>query len=242
MTAIFGNYACTSGQVSGAGSAIKYILGEVNKAAALDATGIGDVLDRIRDYHTASIILAVLAVLFGIISIILWFRLHIPYEFGVLTGIGAARAIREIEKNSRDKEERARSGKSRRFSLSWDRSGAITGETSHRRRRTGSVTGETSHRRNYSGSIADNTSLKLNCSGSLSGETVCIRNTSANFTGDMSHKLNHSEYVNGDSASGSLEFRGSGHAAAQYSGDLSDLYEDDNQATMRLGGGSSAAA
>lgn len=73
----------------------------------------GTSVDKINEtsqlYHTIAFILIVVAIVFFIITVFIWFKMNIRHEIIVLTGIGVQKEVARIEKRSKRETEGASS-------------------------------------------------------------------------------------------------------------------------------------
>ena len=67
----------------------------------LTMTGsVADVTNKVYEYQMISMTLLGAAIVFAVISIVLWFRLRISHVFSMLTGASARKGIAELEKSA----------------------------------------------------------------------------------------------------------------------------------------------
>ena len=64
-------------------------------------SNVSKISEQMALYQSISVVLLVLAVIFTIAAVVVWFVFKIPHSFKVLTGIGAGRELEKIKSDTR---------------------------------------------------------------------------------------------------------------------------------------------
>lgn len=86
-----------------------------------NATSINE---QMSFYSTLSMVLLVVAIIFFITAIVLWFVFKIPHSFRVLTGVGVDKEIREISSATKTGNEYAHQSHNKAV-ITWNTSGML---------------------------------------------------------------------------------------------------------------------